>query len=74
MDVMAFRAKQGMFNGGYPRLGYDIDYENKCHAVNESEVPLSKEVFETYLNKGSLNETEKLLIQLAELRFLITAK
>ena len=57
IDVMAHRAKQGMFNGGYPRLGYDIDYENKCLVPNEDEIPIAKEVFTTYLKLGSLSET-----------------
>jgi site-specific DNA recombinase len=57
IDVMAYRAKQGMFNGGYPRLGYDIDYENKCLVVNESEALIAKEIFDQYLQKGSLSET-----------------
>lgn len=61
MDVMAFRAKQGMFNGGYPRLGYDIDYENKRLVVNEPEALIAKEIFELYLQKGSLSETAKAL-------------
>ena len=57
IDVMAYRAKQGLFNGGYPRLGYDIDYENKCLIINESEVPIVNEIFKTYLLLGSLSET-----------------
>lgn len=61
IDVMAHRAKQGMFNGGYPRLGYDIDYENKCLVPNEDEIPIAKEVFTTYLKLGSLSETAKSL-------------
>ena len=57
IDVMAFRAKQGMYNGGYPRLGYDIDYEYKCLVPNPSEIPVVKELFSTYVKLGSLSET-----------------
>ncbi len=57
IDVMAYRAKQGLFNGGYPRLGYDIDYENNCLVPNEDEIPIAREVFETYIRVGSLSET-----------------
>ena len=57
IDVMAHRAKQGLFNGGYPRLGFDIDYENKCLIPNENEIPVAKEIFSTYLRLGSLSET-----------------
>lgn len=58
-DVMAYRATQGLFNGGYPPLGYDIDYENNCLVPNESEVPKVRELFETYVRVGSLSETAK---------------
>lgn len=56
---MAHRAKQGLFNGGYPRIGYDIDYENKCLVPNESEISIANEIFTTYLRLGSLSETAK---------------
>ena len=59
IDVMAHRAKQGLFNGGYPRIGYDIDYENKCLVPNDSEIPIANEIFTTYLRLGSLSETAK---------------
>jgi len=61
MDVFAYRAKQGLFNGGYPRLGYDIDYDNKCLIPNALEIPVAKEAFETYIKLGSLSETAKSL-------------
>ncbi len=57
IDVMAYRAKQGLFNGGYPRLGYDIDYEKKCLIPSRPEIPVVKDIFETYLTTGSLTET-----------------
>ncbi|MGC9977028.1 MAG: recombinase family protein [Syntrophales bacterium] len=59
IDVMAYRAKQGLFNGGYPRLGYDIDYENKCLIPNESEIWSAKEIFTTYIRLGSLSKTAR---------------
>ena len=58
---MLYRAKQGLFNGGYPRLGYNIDYENKCLVLNKSEIPIVIEIFKTYLQMGSLSETAKAL-------------
>lgn len=61
LDVLAFRARQGLFNGGYPRLGYDIDYEKKCLVPNEKEIPLAKEVFDTYIKEGSLSKTALIL-------------
>lgn len=61
IDVMSYRAKKGMFNGGYPQIGYDIDYINNCLVVNEAEVPIANEIFTTYLMLGSLSETAKYL-------------
>ena len=61
IDIMTYRAKQGLFNGGYPRLGYDIDYENKKLVPNESEIPIVKDAFTIYLKCGSLSETAKIL-------------
>lgn len=58
---MAYRAKQGLFNGGYPRLGYNIDYDNKCLIPDESEIPIVEEAFKTYISKGSLSEAAKTL-------------
>ncbi len=55
IDVMAYRAQQGMFNGGHLRLGYDIDADNKGLVPNESELPLVREVFATYVRLGSLS-------------------
>ena len=57
IDAMAYRAKQGMFNGGYPRLGYDIDAENKGLIPCENEIPVVKELFSTYVRLGSLSAT-----------------
>ena len=57
IDVMSYRAKQGLFNGGYPRLGYDIDYDNKCLVPNELEIPIAREIFDTYIKEGSLSKT-----------------
>ncbi len=60
-DIMAFRAREGLFNGGYPRLGYDIDYENKRLVPNESEIPIVREAFEKYYEFGSLSKTAQYL-------------
>jgi len=58
-DVMAFRAKQGMFNGGYKPFGYTN--------VNKELVPYKKEkevveiIFEKYIETKSTTATAKLL-------------
>ena len=57
IDVMAYRAKQGLFNGGYPRIGYDIDPEKRGLVANEEEIPIAREIFATYLRLGSLSAT-----------------
>jgi len=57
MAVMEFRAKQGLFNGGCPRLGYDINYDKNCIVPNRAEVPVVKRIFDTYLKLESLNDT-----------------
>lgn len=58
-DVMAFRAKQGMFNGGYKPYGYTN--------VNKELVPYKKEkdvvmiMFEKFIETKSTTATAKLL-------------
>jgi len=53
--MLEFRAEQGLFNGGYPRLGYDIDEENKGLKLNKEEAPVVKEIFNVFLQEGSLS-------------------
>lgn len=54
-DVMAHRALQGFFNGGYPRLGFDL-VDNRL-VVNKAEALIVNEIFKSYLQKGSLSKT-----------------
>ena len=48
-DIMAHRARQGLYNGGYPALGYDNAPDQQGLVVCEAEVPVVREVFNTYL-------------------------
>ena len=52
-DKMAASAKKGKWLGGYPVLGYDIDFERKRLVVNEREVPIVKYMFRIYLEAKS---------------------
>jgi len=50
-------AMSGIFNGGYARLGYDIDRKNKGLIPNKSEIPIVRQLFKTYIKLKSLSET-----------------
>lgn len=54
-DVMEHRALQGYFNGGYPRLGFDL-VDNRL-VINDAEALIVKEIYKTYLQKGALSKT-----------------
>jgi site-specific DNA recombinase len=56
-DKMSAAAKKGKWQGGYPVLGYDIDFENKVLVVNEKEVPIIESIFKTYLETKSSAKT-----------------
>jgi site-specific DNA recombinase len=60
-DVMAFRAQQGLYNGGYPIVGYDIDYTSKTLIPCEAEIPVAREMFTAYVETASLALAAKVL-------------
>ncbi len=59
IDIMRYRAKKGLWNGGYPPLGYDV--KEGVLVPNTEEAEVVREIFETYINTGSLSETAKIL-------------
>lgn len=52
-DKMTASAKKGKWLGGYPVLGYDIDFDKKRLVVNEREVPIVEFMFRIYLETKS---------------------
>jgi DNA invertase Pin-like site-specific DNA recombinase len=60
-DGMASKGSHGGYLGGYPILGYDIDYEASKFIPNENERPIVQMIFEIYRKTGSLSETAKQL-------------
>ena len=59
LDVMEYRAQQGLWNGGYPPLGYDYDKEKKELMINQKEAEVVKLIFEKYIELGSYQEVAK---------------
>jgi len=59
LDVMEYRAQQGLWNGGYSPLGYDYDKEKKELMINEKEAEIVKLIFEKYIELGSYQEVAK---------------
>ena len=56
-EKLAWRAEEGLWNGGQV-LGYDIDPDNKgILKVNSTEAKIVREIFETYLKIGSFRRT-----------------
>ena len=56
-EKLAWRAEEGLWNGGQV-LGYDIDPDNKgVLKVNPAEARIVREIFETYLKLGSFRRT-----------------
>lgn len=54
MKGMKENAKNGLFNGGTPPLGYDI--VDKNYAINEREARIVREIFELYLTDTGYKE------------------
>jgi len=54
-DVLQYRASQGLFNGGYPRLGFDLK-DNRLIVISK-EAAIVKEIFKVYLQRGSQSKT-----------------
>jgi len=59
LDVMEYRAQQGLWNGGYSPLGYDYDKEKGELVVNEKEMKIVRLIFNKYLELGSYQEVAK---------------
>ncbi len=53
-DKIAAARKNGRWCGGKPILGYDIDKERRRLVVNEAEAKMVRDIFEIYLEEGSL--------------------
>jgi len=60
-DKRKASAEKGKWLGGYPVVGYDIDFEKKKLVVNQDEVPLAREMFQTYLSEKSLSKAAHIL-------------
>ena len=60
-DKRAAQARRGKWMGGFPIIGYNLDYENKKTVVNNSEKGLVKKMFETYAKVQSLSKSAKIL-------------
>jgi len=54
-DKMCAARRKGKWIGGYPMLGYDIDYRAKKLVVNQEEVPMVREIYRLYLEYQSLS-------------------
>lgn len=61
-DKMGAAKKKGRFIGGRPALGYDLDTINHKLVINPAEAKIVKEIFNLYLEKQSLLEVAKTLI------------
>ncbi len=59
LDVMEHRAREGLWNGGYPPLGYDLK-DGKL-IVNPEEARVVKLIFEKYLEFASYTRVAKWL-------------
>jgi len=58
-DKMYATKSKGIWVGGTPILGYDIEY--KKLVPNESEIPQVKEIFETFLASTGLRQCRDLV-------------
>jgi len=54
-DKMCAARRKGKWIGGYPMLGYDIDYQTKKLVVNQEEVPMVREIYRLYLEYRSIS-------------------
>jgi site-specific DNA recombinase len=61
-DKMGAAKKKGRFVGGRPALGYNLDTINHKLVINPAEAKIVKEIFDLYLEKQSLLEVAKTLI------------
>jgi len=59
LDVLQHRAKEGLWNGGYPPLGYDL---NDGHlVVNPKEAEIVRIIFQKYLEVASYHKVAEFL-------------
>lgn len=59
LDVLEHRAKEGLWNGGYPPLGYDL---NDGHlVVNPKEAEIVRAIFQKYLEVASYHKVAEYL-------------
>ena len=58
-DKVAAMKRRGMYLGGVPPLGYDVDRGAKKLVVNEGEARLVRRIFKRYLALGSATELAK---------------
>lgn len=58
-DKMAAIVRKGRRAGGFPILGYDINWETKHLVVNEEEAKAILDIFKTYARTQSLSRTAK---------------
>lgn len=57
-DVLEYKARQGLPpRGGHLIIGYNIDSESKRLVPVEDEIPIVREIFDTYLQTSSTAET-----------------
>lgn len=58
-DKMAAIVRKGRRAGGFPILGYDINWETKHLVVHEDEAAAIVDIFKTYAKTQSLSQTAK---------------
>lgn len=61
-DKMRATKSKGMWIGGVPPLGYDIEFGKLV--VNQNELPIVRTIFETYLESRGFNDCADKLIQM----------
>jgi len=60
-DKMGAARKKGLWVGGIPILGYDLDRINHKLVINEKEALVVREIFDTYIKEKSLLRTAMIL-------------
>jgi hypothetical protein len=60
-DKIRATKSKGMWVGGMPPLGYDVKFHKLV--PNETEIPIVREIFETYLKSSSLSDCRLRLIE-----------
>lgn len=56
-DKMSAARRKGRWTGGCPVLGYDVDPDGGSIHVNAGEAKQVRDIFQLYLDRGSLSET-----------------